>query len=1068
MRHLLTLFFVLCSAVWALPQSLQLGGGVSGTATFPNAAPYRRADLLNAVLVWEFRLHGNGQGTPISIPGSQQDVLFGGNTTLWVLIGADGTLTATNYFDAPQPVDDLNSSVNISGRTDIIVRIVRDGVLNLFWIEIQNIDGSGYSSGAIKTISARGTGPQSSGGTGTIGGLQVAPSSFTGARMAWLRWHTATTVNRGKSFPRDFDNTSGYLAAYEFENETSSQVADGSGHSNALAMAGTRTYSNTPVYAPACILTVATTYRAGVGNALDGSASSQLNGNSTPLTYEWQQLDGPSTLRWSSLKVVQPSVFASVFGSYNIWLRVKDSDGQTTSCSAKHTFVATDANGVSLVSNPDHLKYFSLLAPGVPSAAANASGAAGVNQWPYYIDRAKVIAEKTQDLFNANPDTWDTPSTHGVITISNGCNGTSGTGCSTVTGSGGTQFTTDFCADPENYPDILIHYRSTLYPGQTGRRRMAVVSCVDDSHMTIGFRDGNRNPYAADFITWPDHMSSNTTNMSYSRIDDSAYAWWGFSQLTGMYYDPPEGLYWLYYATGDTTYRDRARVMADQWWMWSAIDGGGVIREDTGNQIYAEPRNIAFQSLMLRAMDGRPEMWPGLRRILEFYYNHGINDGGRVGDLRNAGYTTGWLAMASIFDPDATQRSHWYTYLTNRLNDTWEPNVIISGTSNQWRYWIGTDAGLGGYFNFGSYHKIFNGTATVTTNSRTVGGSGTNFLTTTTDDQGVEGCVAGGYIWFFPTGSMYILDNKGEPQGEYYAYKIESVGGDNSLTLVRPYAGANGSRDYGCIGNNPDGGNLGTWVQPFMLGIDAQAFTWARLAASPTYFNDATSFTKWTAHALGAARYIRDVSYIPSTLGTKYMSRSPSSETPIFADSCNFCSNGLDKDATQQNTVESFWIYALLQTLEGDSSTRATYDARFGGIYGKPGSGGLVEDSGFMQSLENNWPTNSRAQKWFGYMTGTGKNWAYLTARMGGLQSPNVKTVPVWLGAPSSTNSACSYWSLTVTTPDGNTSAPQSCSTASCTVSADARIGGSILNAKCMAADNTTVLRSLTSPFTPQ
>src|SRR6185503_15147277 len=96
--------------------------------------------------------------------------------------------------------------------------------------------------------------------------------------------------------------------------------------------------------------------------------------------------------------------------------------------------------------------------------------------------------------------------------------------------------------------------------------------------------------------------------------------------MNANYYDLALCLYALYYRTGDPQHLAAARKVADSWWISSPIKGGAT-REF---QTTYSPRNSSLGGLMLRALDGRPEMWDWLyaytRQMFDLWVKQRIND----------------------------------------------------------------------------------------------------------------------------------------------------------------------------------------------------------------------------------------------------------------------------------------------------------------------------------------------------------------------------------------------------------------------------------------------------------
>ena len=115
----------------------------------------------------------------------------------------------------------------------------------------------------------------------------------------------------------------------------------------------------------------------------------------------------------------------------------------------------------------------------------------GANPWPWFDNRHKQAADNQNAVMDTYfPAWWDTPAP-GTVTVT--------TGSAAVVGVG-TTFTTTFCQGPgkptvaqAGYPMIAIWH--PLGSG-TGRVMQYVVSCTDDTHLTMGdpYNDDGRTP----------------------------------------------------------------------------------------------------------------------------------------------------------------------------------------------------------------------------------------------------------------------------------------------------------------------------------------------------------------------------------------------------------------------------------------------------------------------------------------------------------------------------------------------------------------------------------------------
>lgn len=77
-----------------------------------------------------------------------------------------------------------------------------------------------------------------------------------------------------------------------------------------------------------------------------------------------------------------------------------------------------------------------------------------------------------------------------------------------------------------------------------------------------------------------------------------------------QYYDLPASEYIVYRKTGDIQFRDYARNAADSWWKHPQWIGEGKIKLwETQGSATPAPRHAGIGGFMLRAIDGRPELW---------------------------------------------------------------------------------------------------------------------------------------------------------------------------------------------------------------------------------------------------------------------------------------------------------------------------------------------------------------------------------------------------------------------------------------------------------------------------
>ena len=124
------------------------------------------------------------------------------------------------------------------------------------------------------------------------------------------------------------------------------------------------------------------------------------------------------------------------------------------------------------------------------------------------------------------------------------------------------------------------------------------------------------------------------------------------------YYDQALCQYTNYYRTGAARFLDAARKIADSWWSSHAIDSGNRNVEDS-----MAPRNVSLSGLMLRAMDGRPEMWPWItnytRQMFQMWVGARVQYPGLYYGVRDGGYMLLYAANLARVHPDASVRAEF-------------------------------------------------------------------------------------------------------------------------------------------------------------------------------------------------------------------------------------------------------------------------------------------------------------------------------------------------------------------------------------------------------------------------
>ena len=488
-RVIMTSSLLAAASVWAAPQQITLGSTNRAAATLPASAPY--STLATWHVDWRVTVPATAVTSPAWNGFNQFHWQIGGGfagyaARIYGTPAGSGPYTGFSFL-----INSFQDSPNaqfscpiLQFDQDIVIRVQK--FPTLMTCETWNVNGSGYQVTKSATFAAV---------RGISGTLQIGDAGHNQGTMAFFRGY-AGDIALGSKPP--FGGIGGDLWDYEFNGT----LADGSGRNLTLSGTGGISYTAAARYPPACILPPQTTFRAGTPlTALTGANSFPLDGGET-LTYLWQQLPSnvtsvrTSDLQLSSQTSAAPTFQGLIAGSYVMQLTVTDSTGQSNTCSMKYGAVAMDSNGSVIVPNAVHA---AILGP--MTSIVNSPWAAEPQQHLAYSQLLQQKLAGTSPLDFWFVDYWN-QALGGTVTVTNGSQ--------TVIGSG-TAFTTQFCQGPTN-PTLVKHANSTgiavWYPilnpgganpafnGTTGRRFGTVLSCTDDTHMTVSFATFGANAWA--------------------------------------------------------------------------------------------------------------------------------------------------------------------------------------------------------------------------------------------------------------------------------------------------------------------------------------------------------------------------------------------------------------------------------------------------------------------------------------------------------------------------------------------------------------------------------------------
>ena len=164
----------------------------------------------------------------------------------------------------------------------------------------------------------------------------------------------------------------------------------------------------------------------------------------------------------------------------------------------------------------------------------------------------------------------------------------------------GTQFVTEI--DPKGKAPLFNGWLRVLGPDGKTYREAQVQSVQNDTQLTLTAPWTYPSQSGAASDTYHEH-NSNWNNDVY---------------VNANYYDLSLSLYVLYYRTENQEFLTAARKVADSWWLSTPVDSGR--NRNFEKNAYA-PRNASLGGLMLRALDGRPEMWDWINAYTRYMFD---------------------------------------------------------------------------------------------------------------------------------------------------------------------------------------------------------------------------------------------------------------------------------------------------------------------------------------------------------------------------------------------------------------------------------------------------------------
>lgn len=932
-------------ALWSIPLLALQNGDFSGGNFLSLTGP--TVSLTDYRM--EFRMDGFSAGGVQGVMGNN-----GSGGPHCYLVTGSVTLRCRDFSGAGDTVN-----ISLSGRTDVRVRFQRFYSTGVRLLEVWDADGSDYTSASI--TNAVSTLPF--GSTQYVGAYYGAGSECT-CVIGFARWWS-TTVAEGSSAPPDA-LLLGYADLVDIELE--GNTTDSSPNAvSVTTTGGALSYSTTVLYAPSAIITSSGAARAGATYSLSGASSSNLT-TDTPLTYFWQSPTWTTAApSFSTRTASATTVTVPTAQTVTVLLKVTDGIGQVGTTTATLGSVATDSNSVVITS--DDATMARIIGVNLRS---------GASPWTWFDAKEKAVADALIASIPESPG--DTPDV-GTVSLTNGS--------TAVTGSG-TTFLTTFGCDGSDFMTVVY----PLAVG-TGRRAYRVVSCASDTSATL------------ELAYYAPSTPASPTGVSYQVLSGDDYAKWQGASNNWNYYDAVAAFYRLYYRTGDTTYRDAARSLADKWWVYP-YDGGRAWQYGDGTY-QLNPRIAGGFGLMLRANDGKPEYWDGIMYQitaqygvwLSGYYPYQPNQG--IGEIREQGYAFLYTQTAALLNPDSGIRTTWAANAADALSYFVANQMAYGG----WKFSLDPQQNYYGAGNFP--WQGFALMQALRINGSTTANAALKAYVDYLLVEGVDPANDGGFY----------EDSYFTWCPDYGAEKTGTVTATNGSTTVTGSSTLFQSQ-FACNGTDT---------------IAIQDSTGYRRGYTVASCASQTSMTISTPYA-GATES-----------GRRILKYSGAGTTPPSACHVSYGTSDEGKSAARTLLNAIHWGVGLMYAEYGTASYLTTGDALFAqnlGL-GGPGNDGVVGHYADVVSggTAPSYLAQTYLSKEYAFVGGAGGSQGYLAWRLGGLTPETTTSITV--GVKRSAVPSATKVRVTITQPSGAT-ATNTCSADTCTVTGlDTRQGSTAL-----------------------
>jgi hypothetical protein len=916
-------------------------------------------------------IEGRFHGVTTTVNDNSNIISIGG---LEIVQLANGSLR----FNAPLDTsgDGTNFDRDVSAYSDYVFRYCRKPSTNVITLESWQGNGTVIES-TSRTFTAF--------GSTSMGTLSVGKTSGTASwagTIAFLRVYT-TSIAVG-SVPPHGEYRTGASLRYEFEDV----ITDSSGNgANLSIIAGAVSYGVSPTYTPFCTAGTADVFRAGVSNTLDGSGAYPLDEGGS-LTYQWQQLTGPTNVKWSSRTTENPTITGTQFGQYSFGLVVTDATGNKSArCDVIHGFVGTDSSGNVVISNADHAEILGEMQM------------FGVGVWEGF----DYWHRRLTDQFGEMQDTewfawWDTPVVGGTIDV------TTSFSDALLLQVNGVNAQTTFCGGDTTPDKHLVIFAN----GGNSRRIRGVDSCPDATHVEVN--------------TW---LEATESGLQFAAVTEAQLAVWVGTSSNANYYDGVMAFYAMYYRTGLTKYLTYARWLADYWYRSPAFDQGQN-DGDPDTTAGTVNRVKATTGLVMRALEigSGSTMWTGLRLVANTECPD-IDVTSGIEDVREESQMVGFCALMAKYDPVALNRTTYRAYVKAAITDRWGPQRRVNGE------WANLPAsgftwGMASWAGGPGTVTVVNGGTTITFSGDLTSDSCTAIMARAQNIRRIWTASADKFVG-----------------GDARDYEITAcTHAANTVTISEPYEGSSSAGRTWFI----DAAG-GYYVQPFILAYAGTNMIFARNALLADEAATAATVDTWI---IGIANWLKNSTYggLRASHGgfwyARYYAPMHCSTNPEL-DPGGLCTQSADGNEPRFLFLESVRIFSEAYSLAGGAEATAIKDAAdlyYGSAYGvwPTGSGGPnapVADRPDEPSDTIDFDSGTDKGKVLGFTSGFGGGYSWPAARIGGVAAESTSSISVRFRAANIPN--VDHVDVTVTRPDGSSATTNCGTTSPCAVSIDSR-----------------------------